>query len=282
MLRPVSPYAALMIEDSERIMVIADVHLGWEASLAEDGIYIPSQTGKLLKRLEEIILLEKPDNLIILGDLKHTVEKIGFEEWREVPVFLEGLKGLVRGVRVIPGNHDGDVSILLPHGVILEPQQGVIVGDIGLFHGHAWPGISMLNCKTLIIGHVHPIITFRDHMGFKVMSQVWVKAPCNSGTLAKAMLRRYRVRFKGDEDVDRVLMDEFSIKPRVENLIIMPSFNDFLGGRSVNRISIFRDEALKDFMGPILRSGGVRLDEAEIYLLDGTFLGTLNQLTMIK
>jgi hypothetical protein len=31
-------------------------------------------------------------------------------------------------------------------------------------------------------------------------------------------------------------------------------------------------------IGPVLRSEAVDLDNAEIYLLDGTYLGTLNQL----
>jgi hypothetical protein len=31
-------------------------------------------------------------------------------------------------------------------------------------------------------------------------------------------------------------------------------------------------------VGPVLRSEAVDLDNSEIYLLDGTYLGTLNQL----
>jgi putative SbcD/Mre11-related phosphoesterase len=283
LMRPISPYPALIIEgDYGKIMVISDLHLGWEASLAEDGIHIPSQTGKMLRKVKEVLAAENPSSLIILGDLKHTVEKIMLEEWRDVPLFLEEVKKIVGDIRVIPGNHDGDISILLPNGVKLEPQQGVIVGDVGLFHGHAWPDMKMLNCKTLVIGHVHPVITFRDHTGYKVTSQVWVKAPCNSITLAKAILRRYKIKFKDEEEALRILSEEYSIQPRVENLIIMPSFNEFLGGRAVNKISIARDEALREFIGPILRSGSINLGEAEVYLLDGTFLGELNQLTIVR
>jgi putative SbcD/Mre11-related phosphoesterase len=283
LIRPVSPYPALIIEGgSWKIMVISDLHLGWEASLAEDGIHIPSQTGKMLRKVKEVLAAENPSSLIILGDLKHTVEKIMLEEWRDVPLFLEEVKRIVGDVRVIPGNHDGDISILLPNGVKLEPQQGVMVGDVGLFHGHAWPDIRMLNCKTLVIGHVHPVITFRDHTGYRVTSQVWIKAPCNNITLAKAILRRYKIKFKDEEEALRILSEEYSTQPRVENLIIMPSFNEFLGGRAVNKISIVRDEALKDFIGPILRSGSINLEDAEVYLLDGTYLGELNQLTISR
>jgi metallophosphoesterase superfamily enzyme len=83
LLKPISPYAALLIDDgAERTLVVSDIHLGWEASLSEEGIHVPSQTGKLLRRIERIISLEKPDRLIILGDVKHTIEKIEIEACR--------------------------------------------------------------------------------------------------------------------------------------------------------------------------------------------------------
>ena len=75
-----------------------------------------------------------------------------------------------------------------------------------------------------------------------------------------------------------MLKSRFSIEPRVKSILIMPSFNDFLGGRAVNRASIARDIIFRDFIGPVLRSGSVRLNEAEIYLLDGTFIGSLSRL----
>ena len=35
-------------------------------------------------------------------------------------------------------------------------------------------------------------------------------------------------------------------------------------------------------IGPMLRSGIIDMDNAEVYLLDGTFLGTLSQLRNMK
>jgi len=57
----------------------------------------------------------------------------------------------------------------------------------------------------------------------------------------------------------------------------MPSFNDFLGGRPVNEISPHKDSS-GELIGPVLRSKAVDLANSELYLLDGTYLGTLNQL----
>jgi metallophosphoesterase superfamily enzyme len=68
------------------------------------------------------------------------------------------------------------------------------------------------------------------------------------------------------------------IKLRVEHLFIMPSFNDFLGGRPLNETRPRGGAKDEMIAGPVLRSNAVNMENAEVYLLDGTFLGTLRQL----
>ena len=277
-----SSHAALIVnEDSEKTLVISDLHIGWETSLAEEGIYVPSQTVKLLERLKRIIASEKPDRLLILGDVKHTVAKIETEEWRDVPRFFEEICKVVPKVQIIPGNHDGEIEALLPERVEVLPPRGIVIGDIGFFHGHTWPFLEMLGCRSLIIGHVHPVITFRDPVGFRITRQVWVKAPCNNRMLAKAMLKGYNVRVRKKESIDNVLK-KLDISLNVNNLIIMPSFNDFLGGQTINAYGLTRQQKFKGFIGPVLRSGSIDFEKAEIYLLDGTFLGSLSRLRKIS
>ncbi len=276
-----SPYAALILNaDSKKILVISDLHIGWEISLIEEGIYVPSQTSKLIEKLKRLIALEKPDSLLILGDVKHTVAKIETEEWRDVPRFFEEICEVVPQVQIVPGNHDGDIEALLPEEVTILPPRGIIIGEVGLFHGHAWPILEMLNCKTLVIGHVHPVITFKDPIGFRITRQVWVKAPCNTRILAKSMLKAHNLKVKREEKIED-LLKKLNISLNARNLIIMPSFNDFLGGQSINSYSLMRQQKFKDFIGPILRSGSIDFEKAEIYLLDGTFLGYLSRLREI-
>lgn len=282
-IRPVSPYPALSITcEGEKALVISDLHLGWEATLSERGIHIPSQTNRLLRRLEHVIKLESPDQLIILGDVKHTIEKIELEEWRDVPTFFERLLEKVKRVRVVPGNHDGNIEVLLPSRVEVEPQRGIIFGDAGLFHGHTWPDIKMLGCEFLIIGHIHPVIAFRDPAGFSIINQVWVKAPCDRRLLVRAMLRHYKVKLNAGDEPEKVLKENFMVEPRVKGLIVLPSFNDALGGRAINRASTLKEEIFKDFIGPVFRSGVVIFDKTEVYLLDGSFIGTLDKLAAVS
>jgi hypothetical protein len=63
----------------------------------------------------------------------------------------------------------------------------------------------------------------------------------------------------------------------VTRCVFVPPFNDFLGGRPVNSKRI-READAGERLGPILRSGAVDINEAEVHLLDGTYLGLVKQL----
>ena len=273
-----SPDAAFMLlNGSERVMVISDLHIGWEVALANEGVHVPSQTGRLLERLKNVISSEKPDRIVVLGDVKHTVQKIGVEEWRDVPWFFEEVSKNVSKVQVVPGNHDGDLEALLPESVELLSPRGTIIGDVGLFHGHTWPDVKMLGCTTLVAGHVHPVVAFSDPMGFRITRQVWVRAPCDSLLLAKFVLKGNGVSVKKGEEPKAVLKAKFGVELRAEKFVIAPSLNDYLGGQAVNVSSIPKRRKFEGFIGPVLHSGSVNLDKAEAYLLDGTFLGAIEQ-----
>lgn len=272
---PLQPFPALLLRSGgERSLVASDLHIGWEAGLAEKGLHIPSQTAKILRRLLQLLRAYKPKRVIFLGDVKHTIAGAELEEWREVPEFLEAVAREVEEVWVVPGNHDGNLEPLLPEGVRALPSTGVVVGDVGLFHGHAWPSPELLGCRGLVMGHVHPVVALRDPMGFQIIRQVWVKVNCDGGRLAGSILRRLGVR---GEEVEKVLQGRFGVDLRVEKLLVMPSFNELLGGQVINRRGGWRE----GFISPVLRSQAINLDEAEIYLLDGTFLGSRRQLTGI-
>jgi len=62
----------------------------------------------------------------------------------------------------------------------------------------------------------------------------------------------------------------------------MPSFNDFLGGRPINEIRPNKELGAEALIGPVLRSEAVKVDDSELYLLDGTYLGTLDQLRSLS
>jgi putative SbcD/Mre11-related phosphoesterase len=268
--------AALIKTGRTKTLVIADPHLGWEIALRDKGIHVPSQTPKLLQKLTALLSRHKPDRLLILGDVKYTVVTTKASEWHDIPDFFTQLKNYVEDIVIVRGNHDANLEPLLPENIKLLPASGTIVGDVGLFHGHKWPSPMLLKCKTLIMGHLHPVVVFRDPVGFKITRQVWVKARCNTAQLSKTLLQKQRVKIEGTPE--ETAKKHYDFKPRTVKIFIMPSFNDFLGGRPVNEATPRKEGQTPKMIGPVLRSEAVDLDNSEIYLLDGTYLGTLNQL----
>jgi len=279
LITPIQNYPALLIQKrKERILVVADLHIGWEVKLAEEGIHVPSQTPRILEKLDQLIENCKPTGIIFLGDVKHAIAKVEMEEWRDVPDFFEVITKKVSNIQIIPGNHDGNLEPLLPEAVKILPTTGTVFGDVGLFHGHTWPAPELLKCRDLITAHVHPTVAFRDTIGFRITRQVLIKAKCSSQQLAKSLLKSLNI--KPAKDPVKTLQEHFKIKFKTSNLLIMPSFNDFLGGKPINEKNLAKDRS-SPFIGPILRSNCVDIDDSEVYMLDGTFLGTVNQLKTV-
>ena len=279
MITPLFPHPAALLEaQKKRAVIIADLHIGWEMALVEKGIHVPTQTPRLLKKLLALIKDYQPQKLLILGDVKHTVAKAEMGEWQDIPDFFNELKKQVEEIIIIRGNHDGNLEPLLPETVKIQPATGITIGDIGFFHGHQWPSPTMLGCKTLVMGHLHPIVAFHDPAGFRISRQVWIKADCNSRALTKVLLEKHGI--KAEKTPEEALKKHFKISARTMQLFVMPSFNDFLGGRPLNEKRL--DKAKIETLGPVLRSQAVNIEDAETYLLDGTFLGTLKQLKALN
>jgi len=268
--------AAMVKTGKTKTLLIADPHIGWEMQLQEKGIHVPSQTPKLLNKLTAIVGEYKPQRLVIVGDVKYTVVSSELGEWHDVPDFFAKLQSHVGEIAVIRGNHDANIEPLLPEKVELLPATGVAIGDVGVFHGHKWPSPALLGCKTLVMGHLHPAVVFRDPIGFKITRQVWMRAKLDAEALAKILLQKHRVKIEGT--AAETLWKHYGVKPEAREILIMPSFNDFLGGRPVNETRPRKEIGAEALIGPVLRSEAVDVDDAELFLLDGTYLGTLNQL----
>jgi len=281
LLSPFPPFPALLIRRGrERVLVVADLHIGWEVALVQKGIHVPSQTPKMLKKLLQLIDLSKPTRLLFLGDVKHTIARVELEEWRDIPDLFEAVSKKVDDIQVILGNHDGNLEPLLPETVEILPSTGVALGDVGLFHGHAWPTPELLGCRSLVIGHIHPTVAFRDPLGFRITAQVWVKAKLDGKRFAKILLKGLGI--KTDSKIVEFLRKRFNVRLKATQLFIMPYFNEFLGGRPINRKSRERYARSIEYLGPVLRSGSVDMGGAETYLLDETFLGTVDQLKSLS
>ncbi|MGD6809693.1 MAG: metallophosphoesterase [Candidatus Bathyarchaeia archaeon] len=280
MLKLLFPHPAALIKTQKtKTLLISDPHIGWENELQKKGIHVPSQTIKLFDKLANLITQHQPDRLIVLGDVKYTVMKTEPGEWHDIPEFFGKLSNLVKDIAIVRGNHDANLEPLLPENVKMFPATGTVVGDVGVFHGHKWPSPELLKCKTLVMGHLHPVVVFRDPAGFKITRQVWMRANCDTNGLAKVFLEKHGT--KREEAVEQTLKEHFGFKAKTSELLIMPSFNDFLGGRPINETHPRKETGSEGLIGPVLRSKAVDVARSELYMLDGTYLGTLNQLKTV-
>ncbi|MBS7622087.1 metallophosphoesterase [Candidatus Bathyarchaeota archaeon] len=277
-MNPVIPYPALLLKGADRSLIISDLHIGWEASLAEQGLHIPSQAPKYAERLRLIIKETDSARLIILGDVKHEVARVGLREWGDVPSFFQELLEFVEEIYVIPGNHDGNLEALIPERVKMFPVHGLTIDHkVGLIHGHAWPRPEILGCDTIILGHLHPMIRLLDAAGFSTTHQVWLRASSDGEVLARKLLSHLGRKLEGD--AGDAMKRYFNVTLSNPHCIFIPSFNSLLSGQVLNR---FEGGARlgKAYTGPLLRSNGIQLMDAEAYLLDGVYLGRLSDISM--
>ncbi len=248
MIRIVPDEAAIILEDEEPVLVISDLHLGIEKEMVAKGFRLPSYTIRMVERIRDIKEQRDTRKLIVLGDVKHSVGKVEDIDWQTVPSFFETMLDLFSDVVVLPGNHDGNISRLLPNRVRLLPAEGFVVTvgrmKIGLAHGHAWPAREAIESGNLIIGHSHFSFEVRDRFGARTRELVWVSAEYDIAGLAGSAGYKTEARGKG-------------------RVIVMPPFNRIVGGQPIN------SEGSTEF-GPVLSCRYVDVENAEIFLLDGT------------
>ena len=229
-----------------KALVISDLHIGIEFEIFHSGITIPSQVERLESRLEAIIKATKANHLVILGDLKHQVPSISWQEYREIPHFLEHFKKMK--ISIVKGNHDGNIERLVTVDADIYEPAGFKLDNVLLTHGQAWPDRKDLDAEFIVMGHVHPAVEFFTE-GFRSVEPCWIRCEVDNNKLYK----------------------KFKVKTEFTQGVIMPSFNHLIGGMAFNS---------KGFepLGPLLTNNVLRWKDGEVYLLDGTLLGSLKDL----
>lgn len=230
---PVHNEPALMFG---KTLIIADLHIGIEHVLRNAGFNLPSQSKKMMEKIITICKKHKISRAVIVGDVKHNIPNVSYQEFDEIPGFFEELLKFCR-VDVVPGNHDGGIKKLLPKDVEIHSPKGFILENVGFFHGHTHPDESLMRCRYAVMGHNHPVIVFKDKLGYRISKPCWLRG--------KMLKNRDRYKNANPE------------------IIIMPSFNK-LCGNPVNE---------KKFLGPVARL--IDIKNLSIYLLNGALLGKI-------
>ena len=238
-------YPALMIEDDKKSLVITDLHLGFENTLSLNNVFLGKNktVTEITKEIELIIDKTKPDSLILLGDVKSSINSITKVEWETVPAFFENITKLI-DIILVPGNHDANIEKLIPNEITLASSKGIIIDDILLTHGHTMPTENFSQINTIVMGHIHPV--FFEKESLINGERVWVSVICDKQKI-------------------------FHSKSGELELIILPSFNRYFYAT--------QKKYYKKSISPIIEKMDVM--QAKILRLDGTIIGNEQLLSAV-
>ncbi len=163
---------ALILENEKKNLIISDLHIGFEHKFSSNKIPNSknSSVNDIINNVKKIIKKENPDTLILLGDVKSSIQNITKSEWNDVPYFFEELKSIE--IILIPGNHDANITRLIPDNVTLISSKGMIIDDVLLTHGHTMPSKNYSNVNNIIMGHIHPV--YFDENSLLNGERIWI------------------------------------------------------------------------------------------------------------
>ncbi len=156
----------LLIEENRRkILVVGDLHLGYEEILNKTGVFVSRKIfEEIIKELDEVFLkIGQIDEVILLGDVKDDFGSIMKQEWKQVGDLVEYLGKKSERVIVVKGNHDKIIEPLLKNKGV-ELKDYYVFEDFCFLHGDRdFPEIYDKNIKYWIIGHGHPAVKLSDN-----------------------------------------------------------------------------------------------------------------------
>jgi len=238
-IQPIPNEPALFIKN-KKIIVIADLHIGIESELREHGVNAQNHTQKMKDHFISICKKYKPKEIVLLGDIKHNIPNSTICERIDVKKFLESINEYGT-IHIVPGNHDGNISKILPKEIIIHSSEGYLFENIGFIHGHRWPSNDIMKTDQIIMAHTHPTVMLTDRLNHRSFEPCWVKT-CF---------------------IEQKLKEKYHDSSNPQ-LLIIPAFNPLCGGIPINKDKI---------VGPLGKM--IDIDSAEIYLIDGTLLGTI-------
>lgn len=258
--------ALLLQEGSRRILVVADLHIGYERTLFKQDQYSSNLTSRIIQHFDNLVSTIKPSEVFILGDLKHSIREFSRQEFHEVAQLLHRIQQQA-SITIIRGNHDADLELAVPDNTTIIPSSGLRIKfrsqHVYLLHGHAQPTSEILTCDSLLMGHIHPTLARPILQGRMRTHRVWVRTKWQP-TIVDAI-----ESWIGKEAVTNE--QEWIQKLLEMKILILPAFLDLLQGHILNRTKH------KEPAGtPIFRY--LSMKEAEIFMLDQTPLGKLSQL----
>jgi len=146
----------------KKILVISDIHLGYEESLNKQGVLIPRfQFKDTMEKLKSILKKVKPKTAVLNGDIKHEFGRISETEWRYIIGLIKLLEEFCKKIVIVKGNHDVMLKPIAKKRNV-ELVEFYKVKDLIICHGDKIPkNEDFKKSKIVVIGHEHPAISFK-------------------------------------------------------------------------------------------------------------------------
>lgn len=189
--------------EEQKALIISDVHLGKTGHFRKAGIAVPQNVYKEdLQRLLHLIQFYKPDQLLIVGDLFHSVankELDWFMKWRNDFSQLN--------FQLIMGNHDILKKEWYSAASITTHPDHLQIDNFCFVHDIASACNPSENIEYYISGHIHPSVCLKG------LGKQSISLPCYLFTDQFAVLPAFS-KFTGLAVMETKLSDKvFAIIP---------------------------------------------------------------------
>jgi uncharacterized protein len=158
-------------------LLVADLHLGKEATFRHRGIPVPDGAAtKDLARLAMLVAKTRARRLLILGDLFHARSGCTDRVFAEFATSREQFSRTE--VLLVAGNHDRSIG-RLPMGIGIDSV--VRTHDEPPFHFVHEPGTPLpepdRDDPFTVAGHLHPTLAIRSPSGERIADRCFVAEP---------------------------------------------------------------------------------------------------------
>jgi len=160
--RIVESVPAMILQEQKKHLIISDLHIGFENTFSRNKIFLGNNSAikQITTTVTNLIINEHVDSLILLGDIKSSINQISKNEWSDVPYFFDEIKK-ISDITLIPGNHDAGIEKLVSDEVTMISSKGLVIDNVLLTHGHSMPSENFSSVNRIIMGHIHPVF-FQD------------------------------------------------------------------------------------------------------------------------
>lgn len=150
---------------SLKALVVSDLHLGYEAVSAKQGVLLPQlNLRRILSSLDRAMSGREVSDVIVNGDIKNEFSTVDEAEFNELYEFADHMRRKGIALTLIKGNHDNFVERYRTAFGFRVHYHEARIGDFLFFHGEEMPRQTE-GARTMVMGHEHPAITVYGSSG---------------------------------------------------------------------------------------------------------------------